>query len=230
MESRFVVSKSPEYIASVAKAVGIDETSQKLLTQIDPDLALIVARAKEMYDADHGSDLKYTFQVEQGFRSLGQQKNIPAKNTMADGVHKKSYHQFGEAIDFRIWERDPKTSQFVRQTDAREGNKNNLYKDDREEDHADYKTIAWYMYKASEDLRDKGVIEAAIVCGADGSVQVNGYNDWGHVQIKRAEWRYKTETAAEQHAHEGQSENTARNVEASARARARSKSPPTTKS
>ena len=150
--------------------VGFNQPSITKLMGVNPELALVAARAKEMYEAAHPGK---SFQIEQGFRSRIQQRQIAALGsayTNASGAKgHESPHQFGQAFDFHILENG------VRQPDNRENDQ-------------DYKDVAASMRAAAAELGygDK------LNYGALGDVHVghgkSRHNDWGHIEEKRTLW------------------------------------------
>ena len=98
---------TPEYIRKKLEDAGFNELSVNKLMNVNPELALVACKAKEIYERAHPGK---SFQAEQGFRSKIQQQNIAALGSNFTGASGKkgheSPHQFGQAIDFHILERN----------------------------------------------------------------------------------------------------------------------------
>lgn len=161
---------TPAEIKKRLQQANFNEPSIEKLMGVNPELALVAARAKELYEASHPGK---SFQVEQGFRSRIQQRQIAAKGSAFTNASGKkgheSPHQFGQAFDFHILENG------VRQPNNRENDN-------------DYKDVAASMRQAAQELGygDK------LNYGALGDVHVGHgkgrHPDWGHIEEKRSFW------------------------------------------
>ncbi|TAL31188.1 MAG: hypothetical protein EPN97_11425 [Alphaproteobacteria bacterium] len=165
---------TPEYIRQRLEQAGFNELSVNKLMNVNPELALTAIKAKQLYEAAHPGK---SFQVEQGFRSKIQQQNIAALGSAYTNASGKkgheSPHQFGQAIDFHILEKNGK--EWVRQPDNRE-NPN------------DYVDVANAMKQAAQELG----YASKFNYGALGDVHVGRgkrrHNDWGHIEEKKHFW------------------------------------------
>ena len=161
---------TPAQIKQRLEQAGFNAPSVDKLMGVNPELALVAARAKELYEASHPGK---SFQIEQGFRSRIQQRQIAARGsafTNASGAKgHESPHQFGQAFDFHILENG------VRQPDNRENDQ-------------DYKDVAASMRAAAGELGYSDRLNY----GALGDVHVGHgrtrHNDWGHIEEKRTLW------------------------------------------
>jgi hypothetical protein len=166
---------TPEYIKQRLEKAGFNELSVNKLMNVNPELALTAIKAKQIYEAAHPGK---SFQVEQGFRSKIQQQHIAALGsnfTNASGKKgHESPHQFGQAIDFHILEKNAK-GEWVRQ-------------DDKNEKSSDYVDVANAMKQAAQQLG----YASKFNYGALGDVHVgkgkSRHNDWGHIEEKRQFW------------------------------------------
>ena len=161
---------TPADVKRRLEQAGFNAPSVQKLMGVNPELALVAARTKELYDASHPGK---SFQVEQGFRSRIQQRQIAAKGSAFTNASGKkgheSPHQFGQAFDFHILENG------VRQPDNRENDN-------------DYKDVAACARQAAQEL---GCVDK-LNFGAFGDVHVghgkSKHPDWGHIEEKRQFW------------------------------------------
>jgi hypothetical protein len=172
---------SPENVRRALQNAGFSDSSIKRLAGtkthpgVNPELALVAARAKQIYEAAHPNR---SFEVEQGFRTQGDQARIAARGSAFTNCSGKkgheSPHQFGQAIDIHIYERQ-RNGKFLRQ-------------EDKNEKTQDYIDAAKAMKQAAQELgyADK------MNYGALGDVHVghgrSRHNDWGHLEEKRRFW------------------------------------------
>ena len=142
---------------------------------VNPELALVAARAKAIYEAAHPGK---SFTVDQGYRTRQDQAQIAALGsnfTNASGAKgHESPHQFGQAFDFHILERG-RNGQWNRQPNERENDN-------------DYKDVAAAMRKAAGELGYGNKLNY----GALGDVHVGHgatrHPDWGHIEEKHQFW------------------------------------------
>jgi hypothetical protein len=166
---------TPAYIKKKLEDAGFNELSVNKLMNVNPELALTAIKAKQIYEAAHPGK---SFQVEQGFRSKIQQQNIAALGSAYTNASGKkgheSPHQFGQAIDFHILEKNAK-GEWVRQ-------------DDKHEKSSDYVDVANAMKQAAQQLG----YASKFNYGALGDVHVgkgkSRHNDWGHIEEKKQFW------------------------------------------
>lgn len=142
---------------------------------VNPELALVAARAKQIYENQHPG---HSFEIVQGFRTRADQQQIAALGSAYTNASGKkgheSPHQFGAAIDFHVTERN-KAGEYIPQPN------------DRENDN-DYKNVAVAMRQAAQELG----YGSKLNYGALGDVHVGHgktkHPDWGHVEEKRQFW------------------------------------------
>jgi hypothetical protein len=166
---------TPAYIRKKLEDAGFNELSVNKLMNVNPELALTAIKAKQIYEAAHPGK---SFQVEQGFRSKIQQQKIAALGSNFTGASGKkgheSPHQFGQAFDFHILEKNAK-GEWVRQ-------------DDKNEKSSDYVDVANAMKQAAQQLG----YGSKFNYGALGDVNVGKgkyrHPDWGHIEEKKQFW------------------------------------------
>lgn len=172
---------APENVRRALENAGFNESSIKRMMGtkthpgVNPELALVAARARQIYQAAHPNR---SFEVEQGFRTLGDQARIAARGSAFTNCNGKkgheSPHQFGQAVDIHIYERQP-NGKFSRQ-------------EDRNENDRDYVDAANAMKEAARELGYSNKMNY----GALGDVHVGHgrarHNDWGHLEEKRQFW------------------------------------------
>lgn len=166
---------TPAYIRKKLEDAGFNELSVNKLMNVNPELALVACKAKQLYESTHPGK---SFQVEQGFRSKIQQQHIAALGSNFTGASGKkgheSPHQFGQAIDFHILEKNAK-GEWVPQ-------------DNKHEISSDYVDVANCMKQAAQQLG----LASKFNYGALGDVHVGKgkkrHNDWGHIEEKKQFW------------------------------------------
>ena len=142
---------------------------------VNPELALVAARAKQIYENQHPG---HSFEIVQGFRTKTDQQHIAALGSAYTNASGKkgheSPHQFGAAIDFHVGTRS-KSGVFVPQPNDRENDQ-------------DYKDVATAMRQAAQELGYGNKLNY----GALGEVHVGHgrtkHPDWGHIEEKRQFW------------------------------------------
>ena len=172
---------SPDNVRRALENAGFNASSIKRMMGtkthpgVNPELALVAARARQIYQAAHPDR---SFEVEQGFRTQGDQARIAARGSAFTNCSGKkgheSPHQFGQAVDIHIYERQP-NGKFSRQ-------------EDRHENSRDYVDAANAMKQAARELGYSNKMNY----GALGDVHVghgkSRHNDWGHLEEKRQFW------------------------------------------
>jgi hypothetical protein len=177
---------SPAEVKRRLIEVGFNDQSVALLMEVNPKLAIMACEAKFMFDNDPrncifdrtGKQIGHkTFEVawNSGYRTVGEQNAAQgAGNSNANGSKAQSHHQWGQALDFRIYDKT---------VDAN-GKWSEKILPDKAEYHA-------YFERAADYFSIAPTAAGHLVTRDDMRITLNGSPDWGHIELPerfRQQW------------------------------------------